>query len=441
MPTPFPTQLSGYPWLSARKNALLADEPRVGKTGTAIMALDDCMDASVCVVTTASGRAVWRRAFKHWSAFDRQNVRIVGWGELRNPKVRASLLRQTWDRLILDESHYGKSFEAARTQAAYGVLTDDGYGLNKSAALIGKARGVWCLSGTPIPHDPSDLYPMMRALFPERLLADPANGWPTNVLKYSDFLDRYVKWRVKKAPRGFRSIIVKMGGKNEDELARRLEGTILLRTQADAGIRKPIYETMPLAVSPKTLRDLEGNLQATEIMAAATAGNTRALEMHLGPLRRTTGEIKAHAVVEAVKEEFETGLDKIVLAYWHKSVGQILKDGLSTYGVVGIDGATSEKGREAAEQSFLRPGGPRVFLGQIEAAGEAIDLSGSAMLWFVETVFSPRSMKQMSLRVTNHTQKRQAIVRVCVLEGSIDEALQESLLRLWSTIREVLKGD
>jgi hypothetical protein len=27
--------------------------------------------------------------------------------------------------------------------------------------------------------------------------------------------------------------------------------------------------------------------------------------MHLGPLRRLTGEIKARAVVEAVKEEFE----------------------------------------------------------------------------------------------------------------------------------------
>jgi SWI/SNF-related matrix-associated actin-dependent regulator of chromatin subfamily A-like protein 1 len=439
VPTPLPTQLSGYPWLSARKHALLADEPRVGKTGTAIMALDDCMDETVCVVTTASGRAVWRRAFKVWSPWNRPNTRIVGWGELRNPSVRASLLKTTWDRVILDEAHYGKSFDAARTQAAYGVLTDDGYGLNTSAALIGRAKAVWCLTGTPIPHDPSDLYPMLRALFPERLLADPARGWPTNVLKYSDFLDRYVNWRPKKTPSGWGTIIVKMSGKNESELNSRLNGIMLLRTQTDAGIRKPIYETMPLEVSAKTLRQLEGDLNANDVLTAAKNGDTKSLDMHLGPLRRMTGEIKAHAIVEAVKEEFEGGLDKIVLAYWHKSVGQILKEGLATYGVVGIDGATSDRGREAAEQKFLHDPTTRVFLGQIEAAGEAIDLSSSAMLWFAETVFSPRSMKQMSLRVTNHTQKRQAIVRVCVLEGSIDEALQEILLRLWSTIREVLK--
>ena len=49
-------------------------------------------------------------------------------------------------------------------------------------------------------------------------------------------------------------------------------------------------------------------------------------------------------------------------------------------------------------------------------------------------------MKQMSLRITNHTQKRQAVVKVCVLEGSIDEALQASLMRLWTAIREVLKS-
>ena len=60
------------------------------------------------------------------------------------------------------------------------------------------------------------------------------------------------------------------------------------------------------------------------------------------------------------------------------------------------------------------------------------------MLWFAETVFVPRQMKQMSLRITNINQTRQPIVRVCVLEDSIDEAVQASLLRLWAAISEVL---
>jgi SNF2 family DNA or RNA helicase len=416
---------------------LLADEPRVGKTGTAIMAADDRFEDSILVVTTASGRPVWRRAFKQWSAFQRDKLRIVGWPELTNGATRAALLSQNWDRLIIDEAHYGKNFEAKRTQSVYGTALDGGKILHQATALVGKAKGVWCLTGTPLPHDPSDIYPMMRALCPERLLADPANGWP-DVTKYEDFRDRYCKWRPKKLS-AWRSIVVIMGGKNEAELNARMKGFILLRTQQDVGIQPPIYETLPLAVSPRMLRDMEGDLVATEILEAAKSGDTRKLDMHLGPIRRITGEIKARAVIDAVKEEFDNGLDKIVLAYWHKDVGQILRDGLAECGVTGIDGSSSPSQREQAEQAFLNDPKCRVFLGQIEAAGEAIDLSSAATLWFVETTFSPKSMKQMSLRITNHSQTRQAIVRVCVLEGSIDEALQEILLRLWAAIREVLK--
>lgn len=129
------------------------------------------------------------------------------------------------------------------------------------------------------------------------------------------------------------------------------------------GIRAPIYETMPLAVSPRMLlRLVEGDLVATEILDAAKAGDTRSLDMHLGPIHHITGEIKARAVIDAVKEEFDGGLDKIVLAYWHKDVGAILRDGLSTYGVVGIDGSTSPDKRERATESFGRPDGARVLL-------------------------------------------------------------------------------
>lgn len=445
---PFPTQLSGAAFLANRQYALLADEPRVGKTGTAIIAADYNLDNFILVVTTASGRAVWRRAMALWSAFGRQvqvlteavalraPVVIVGWSHLSNPHIRKLLLGRRWCRLILDEAHKAKNFATKATQAAYGVMVDDM--LVHRHSLVNAANGVWALTGTPLPHDPSDIFPMMRALCSERLHANPAKGWP-DVTTEQAFVDRYTRWRMKKLPRGFRKIRVIMGGRNEAELRARLEGFWLLRTQKDVGIRPPVYETMPLLVSDKMLRQVEGDLDRTAILQAARDADTRSLEMHLGPLRRMTGEMKARLVVDAVIEEFEGGLDKIVLAYWHKDVGQILRDGLFKYGVVGIDGATVGDKRAAAEQAFLHDPTKRVFLAQIEAAGEAIDLSSAATLWFVETAFSPKSMKQMALRITNHSQARQAVVRVCALEGSIDEALQEILLRLWTAIREVLK--
>ncbi|MGN6451435.1 MAG: hypothetical protein ACTHLK_23130 [Brucella intermedia] len=446
--TPKSTQISGAVFLAKNTNALLADEPRVGKTGAAIIGADLILAKTILVVTTASGRGVWKRGFADWSVLDRSvqialpkdeihaDVVIVGWTTISHPKLLAALLSRKWDLLLSDEDHFAKSFDAARTRAMYGELHNGGEVLNNLKALYARAARVWPLTGTPQPHDPGDWYPRMRALCPERLKANPEKGWP-DVTSWEAFRYRYCIVKPKKIS-NFRKILVVIGGQNLGELKERLQGFFMLRTQKDVGIQPPVYELLPLVVTDKQRKQAEGDLNRTTILKAAAEGNTRDLDMHLGPLRRITGEIKAHAVVDAVKEEFDCGLDKIVLAYWHKEVGKVLMDGLSRVGVVGIDGATPSYIRQKNEDAFRDPKGPRVFLAQIEAAGEAIDLSASAVLWFVETVFSPKSMKQMSLRVTNHTQARQAVVKVCVLEGSIDEALQASLLRLWTAIREVI---
>ncbi len=444
MPTPHPHQIEGAHFLAGRKAALLADEPRVGKTGAAIMAADYVMANTILVVTTSSGRPVWRRAMADWSPFGRKvqiikdkvdadtQVAIVSWGVLTQAATRSALLQRNWDVLILDESHFAKSFGAKRTQAVYGVCEDDR--LSQGAALVRRAGRVWCLTGTPMPNSPLDLFPMLRALSPLRL---EGGGEQAKVMREDDFMDRYTRWRPKKL-NPWTTIKIVMGGRNGDELAKRLEGFVLRRTQQDVGITEPVYEILPLATTPAMKRQVEGEIDMAAVLAAAEAGSTKDLEMHLGPLRRLTGELKAKAVVDAVIDEFECGLDKIVLAYWHKDVGAMLRDGLSKYGVVGIDGAVSANDRESAEQRFLHDPSIRVFLGQIQAAGEAIDLSSAAELLFVEASFQPAHMKQMSLRITNHSQARSPRVRVAVLEGSLDEAVQSILMRKWSAIREAL---
>ncbi|KQO69496.1 hypothetical protein ASF22_02490 [Methylobacterium sp. Leaf87] len=396
----------------------------------------------ILVVTTASGRAVWRKAFQEWPAFPRSvsidpsvaDVQILSWAGATQAEKRAALLKQRFDLLILDESHAAKSFDAARTCSVYGDPRSAGDEVAAAVALRSRAAVVWCLSATPCANSPADLYPMMRSLCPERLAA---RGDMPDVLSHAAFMDRYVITRPKRISR-FRSIDVVVGGQNLEELRTRLDGFVNRRTQADVGIRAPIYETLPLLVSEKQRRALD-NVDTIALLKAADEGDTKALEMHLGPLRRLTGEIKAKAVVEAVKEALDNGLDKIVLMAWHTDVILALGLALMDRGVAFIDGSTSAKHREEAEQRFRDLPNVRVFIGQIQAAGEAIDLSAACELWFVESSFVPKDMAQAALRITNHTQRRQAFVKVCTLAGSIDEALQSSLMRKWSAIREVLK--
>ena len=443
--TPMPTQITGAKFLAARHRALLADEPRVGKTGAAIIAADMIIAKNIDVITTASGRAVWRRGFATWSNLGRTvgimgvdknaadcDVRIFSYN---GATTFAS--RRDNDLVILDESHNCKNPEAKRTEAILGKSMGGGARIFDAYAFVRSDTRAWFLTGTPLPHDPSDIWTTMRSSCPERLLADDQRDWP-DVTRFEDFRSRYCIVRMKQISR-FNKIAVVIGGRNESELRDRVGDFMLRRTQKDIGIRPSVYELFPLVVSNAVRKQVDGDLDKTAILKAAELGATKELEMELGPLRRLTGNIKAQAVVEAVREEFNNGLNKIVLMYWHKEVGDVLEAGLEQFEPLRIDGATLTKDREKYELAFRGNTNNRVMLGQIQAAGEAVDFSSANELWFVETSFSPKDQAQAAMRITNVNQTRNTFVRVCCIEGSIDEALQASLLRLWTAINGVLK--
>lgn len=440
--TPMPTQLAGAEFLAARRRAFLWDSPRVGKTGAAILAADLVLAKTILIVTTASGRGVWRQAFPAWSAIPRvvrvlgsdpsgqTDVGIVSWGQL---STIPGAIGARPDLIILDEHHRACNPEAYRTEHTFGRVIDDGKELATRRAIVTEADRVWLLSGTPIPHDLGNIWIAMRALFPERLAG--TKHLP-DVTTYGAFRDRYCVMGMKKLSNGQRIPIV-LNGKNGDELRSRLEGTFLRRTQADVGIRPPRYEILPLIVSAADRREIEKVPNERKILAAAEAGKTHELEMELGRLRHLTGWIKAPIVASAVREEFDNGLEKIVLAYWHRDVGDILETLLQPHGVVRLDGATPPRAREQVERRFRSPAN-KVFLVQIEAGCEAIDLSPADELWVVEYATSPRQMDQISKRITNVGKDRNCFIRACAIEGSIDEKLQATLIRLWQSIMEVV---
>lgn len=443
MPIPMQHQITGATFLAQRNSALLADAPRVGKTGSAIMAADYVMARTILVITTASGRPNWGRDLREWQVFPRniqviyegsERVRpdadavVVGWGMFYDKRIFDQLAARMWDVIVPDEAHYACNVmngekPTRRTIALYG-----------KGGLVHRAGYRWPETGTPMPNGaPDDLFPMLRGLAPERL---------GPYAQHDKFMKHFcVVKEVWKAGRSYSTVVA---GKNTAELNERLDGFWLRRTQEDVGIRPPLYSLFSLApgnFGSGTLRDALAEIddeRAAEILAAAEAGDTRALEMHMGPLRRITGTIKAHAVVEAVREELDNGLDKIVLGFWHTGTGTALRKGLAAYGVSYIDGSSTPRQRERERLDFQQ-GRSRVLAGQLQAAGENIDLSASCNLLIVEPSFMPKDMSQFALRITNHTQKRQCLVRFCALTGSIDEAFMAILHRKVATINQVME--
>lgn len=437
---PLPQQITGSEFLAARNTALLADAPRVGKTGSAILAADKAPNIKrILVITTASGRPVWSRAWRDWSLgrsvathykgpwtaeLESADVAIVGWSMLG--RVREVV---GWDLIIADESHYAKSPETQRTRMLFGNVQR----ASRTWGLCDMAERVWCLTGTPIPNAPNDLFAMLKALAPDRLTT--THG-PVDVSRYDDFLHRYCRVRPKRVGWN-RTIQIVMGGRNEAELHDRMKGFYLRRTQQDVGITAPLFDLLPLHVSPRARAEIDAQFpEAAEVLAGIEAGEDDD-DMHLGTLRRLTGIPKAKAVAELVREEMASGLDKVVLMCWHKDVMNVLANELSSLGVERVDGSTAPQHREKAVESFN--GEARVFIGQIVACGEAVDLSAAAELIFVESSFVPKDMTQAALRITNVNQNRQPRVRVAALEGSIDEAVQAVVVRKVSTNKEVIK--
>jgi SWI/SNF-related matrix-associated actin-dependent regulator 1 of chromatin subfamily A len=433
----FPYQEEGARFLAGRSRALLADAPGLGKTAQAIRAADLEMCDKIVVVTTASARINWEREFIRWQAWPRRiqvihgrsgavdpkaDVVIVGWAAIAH--IFRQLRQRIWDLLILDESHYAKNARARRTMAVWGTGRT-GAEVNGSG-LEARCARIWCLSGTPMPNFANDLWPMMA-------------GFGLTKLKAPAWQDRYCVTRPMMQG-GSRAEIV-VANKNLPELKALLAPAMLRRRPDEVLEEMPEIRYSVVTLDPgallRDIRDAEAGVDVEAVVAAAEAGATSDLDMHLGPLRRLTGTAKARAVVDMVDNEID-GLKKIVLFAWHRDVLAILSDGLSQHGVVGIDGSTPPDIRQEAVDRFQNDPAVKVFIGQIQAAGEAITLTAAHHALFVEPSFVPKDMAQAAKRIHRIGQTRPCFVRVAALAGSLDEALMTVLVRKTADIRTVL---
>jgi hypothetical protein len=424
-------QEEGIAFLKSRpKHALLWDEQRVGKTPQAIVASGELGLLKVVIVTTVSGVAVWRHQWKQWDTWGRKPF-IVPWSKMSNGGVP---MQGMVDLVILDEGHYAKNFGAARTVHTYGRLM--GAALEQSRALVPHAHRVWHLTGTPAPHDPGDLFPVLIALFPHVLRANPAQGFP-DVTTFEKFRTRYCVMTLKRI--GNRMIKVVIRGQNTDELNRRLKGLFLRRRQSEVGIKPAFWDMLPIEISGRDRAAMEAAIDGDAIQRAIRNRQPLVdLEPMLAPIRRITGVYKTKGVIADAKDWLENNDEKLVISYWHKDVGDELEKGLGKFQPVRVDGSIVGDHRGHKVAAFHARDTCRVFLAQIAACGEAIDLSAASEMWFAESTFTPAQMAQMGARITNLKQRKQCLVRVAALEDSVDELIQGRLIDLSRSIAHTL---
>lgn len=437
----FPHQVTTVTYLTDPRHPhkLLWDEQRVGKTAPSIIASGERGFNRVLVVTPVAGVGVWKKNWAEWDRWGRTPT-IIPWSLLsRDGPVLAKALAGRYDLVIFDEGHYAKNFSSARTKRAYGILR--GRMIDQTKALAARALHVWHLTGTPMPHDPGDAFSVLATLFPHVLQPDPRQGFP-DVTTFEKFQARYCVTALRLI--NGRQVRVVLRGQNTDELRRRLKGLYLRRRQSDVGIRPAFWDLLPVELSGHDRARLEAAIQQDAIDRALKRGplslvGMAELEAMLAPVRRITGAFKAKAVIDDAADFLtNTPNEKLVVAYWHKEVGDALKQGLWKFNPVLVDGSVTGTMRTLTVGNFQNQPHIRIFLAQIAACGEAIDLSAASEMWFAESTFTPSQMAQMGARITNLNQKRQCLVRVAALSDSIDEMVQSRLLDLSRSIAHTL---
>lgn len=399
----YPYQLDGVAFLVSRDRGYLADEMGLGKTTQACAACQYLDLKRVLVIAPASTLPNWRYEFESWGP---RGATLTAVSYDRLSRNRDNYSGKDYDVVILDEAHYCKSRRAKRSRAALSIAAE--------------APRAWLLSGTPMPNHPGELW------YPLRML------WPDLVDKnYQKFFDRFVIWRATEwGPKP-------VGLKDKAGLRELLRQVMMRRTVDSVGVQLPPLR-VDVQLTPRM--DLEEYLGEDAPVLAALAAEERADEASLSRLRKLLGVAKAPFVGEVIAEELADGAyNKIVVLAYHRDVLDLLEARLREFGLVRVDGSSTDDQRAEAIRAFRDDKGVRVFLGQQVAAGTGLNLQTASEVVLVEPSWVPAENHQAIKRVHRIGSTDPCRARIFAVAGTLDEAVMRTLATKTRMIDEAIE--
>jgi SWI/SNF-related matrix-associated actin-dependent regulator 1 of chromatin subfamily A len=402
----YPHQETAKQFLLTQKRAILADQPRVGKTlPTTAAALENLPCLIVC---PAIAKTVWEAAFCKLS---NASIRVVSGKndamKTTNHKVviiNYDLLQYFnnagFQTLVLDECHRIKNPKAMRTKAAM--------------LLMKNIANVYALSGTPIPNRPIELWPILHGLGIYR------GGW-------FDFAARYAKlWA---APWGLDT----SGASNIPELKALMKPHVLRRKKEDV-----FKDYKDPQVSLITF-DLPTDKREQQFDADALVANPNALLAFegLAEIMKEAGLRKVKPAAEFIDDLLNSGEPVVVFAHHKDVVAELVKE-LKAHKPVTVVGDTPRAQRDKAIEAF-QAGKTKCIIGNIQSMSEGVDLSAADTIVFVECTWSTSALEQASSRVENITKNGiQPVIYILTIRASLDHTVLAKILKKQNIINQII---
>jgi SNF2 family DNA or RNA helicase len=387
-----PYQIEGRDYLARRKRAYLADDLGLGKTVMACAAASVVNIKHADIVCPATVRTDWERMWNYWNP--NAPAIVMSYEEARRHGTSGSTT------LILDEAQYLAHAAAGRTK----VMLQQ----------ANRASRVWFLSGTPVRNHPGELWPVLRAVWPDLLKQH-------DVASYAKFETKFL--RTIQTQYGVKVV----GTQNMDVLREILAKVMLRRRLADVALDLPPLRWETLTLDLDEASTLELNKELTRLpgydvlVNALKVGELPRTNKHMPTIRRLIGVAKAVPAAMVLEQELETGsYNKVVVMAYHRDVLTLLHRRLNRFGLVYIDGSTSGRDRDRNKHLFQTRSDVRVFLGQITAAGVGNTLTAGHEIMLVEEMWSPEDNRQAVKRIHRFTQEHPCRARVCMLPDTID---------------------
>lgn len=405
----YPHQLEAKNFLLSRGRAILADQPRVGKTlPTAAAALENLPALIVC---PAIAKSVWATAVHNLNPETPilvVNGKASAQGLTKQPGVTIinyDLIQYLPEKanfatLVLDECHRIKNPKAARTKAAL--------------RLMGLCKNAYALSGTPIPNRPIELWPVLHGLGIYR------GGW-------YDFATRYAKlWT---APWG----LDVSGASNIPELKALMKPHVLRRKKEDVftNYKEPQVSLITF--------DLPIDKREREFDVEALVRNPDAVLAFegLAEIMREAGEKKIKPATEFIDDLLQSG-EPVVVFVHHKDVAKGLMETLKAHKPVLVVGDTPRAARDKAIADF-QAGKTKVIIGNIAAMSEGVDLSAADTIVFVECTWSTSALEQASSRVENIKKDGiKPLIYLLTIRASLDHEVLARVLKKQGIVSQII---
>jgi SWI/SNF-related matrix-associated actin-dependent regulator 1 of chromatin subfamily A len=448
-----PFQKKGADFLSHRRYALLADSMGLGKTVQSIAALDMVKAKSVVIVCPGVARTNWKKELvKFKSQIDLTNLHVIESSKQLDQVMPGDSVILTYnlasklpeylrfDVAILDEAHFVKNRGTERTEILM-FPPEERVGKhrrNPIPSLMQRVTRLWCLTGTPTPNDPVEMYVFTKA-------------FRIHYLNRSAFIDYF--FRVITS--GFGGI-VNLGVRDERkaEWDKMLHAFMLRRTPTDAEVTLPPLVFSSVYVEP----DASIKLDAEETESAALAEGKliedirggrleKALmneAVNAGSLRRLYGTQKVKGAVRYIKELHDTGqFKKAIIFCHHRDVTEGVAKGLQGLGCEMIIGGMSRKDLDKSIDRFQSDPTCSAISASISMSNAAINLQAADTIVFVEMDWVPGNNSQAVGRAQRKGQKNSHINVVLIkLEGNeVDEAVIDTLKRKVEIVGRYFKED